>query len=97
MYIASELALNTLTQTPASHFKHLQMLEITVKTLPYLNNNKDKGKVKLCPLFFNRAQGHIGVLREGGIAPRILDLGTRCRCVVSFTSYPLYPQGVYKN
>jgi hypothetical protein len=28
-----------------------------------------------------------------GIAPRILDLGTRWRWVVSFTSRPLYPQG----
>jgi hypothetical protein len=28
-----------------------------------------------------------------GIAPRILDLGTRWRWVVSFTPPPLYPQG----
>jgi hypothetical protein len=27
------------------------------------------------------------------IAPRILDLGTRWRCVVSFTHRPLYLQG----
>jgi len=27
------------------------------------------------------------------IDPRILDLGTRWRCVVSFTYRPLYPQG----
>jgi len=27
---------------------------------------------------------------SGGIAPRILSLGTRCRCVVSFTNRPLY-------
>jgi hypothetical protein len=30
---------------------------------------------------------------SGGISPRILDLGTRWRWVVSFTSQPLYPQG----
>jgi len=29
---------------------------------------------------------------SGGIAPRILDLGSRWRWVVSFTSRPLYPQ-----
>jgi hypothetical protein len=31
--------------------------------------------------------------RSGGIAPDILDLGTRWRWVVSFTTRPLYPQG----
>jgi hypothetical protein len=30
---------------------------------------------------------------SGGIAPRILDLGTRWRWMVSFTPRPLYPQG----
>jgi hypothetical protein len=30
---------------------------------------------------------------SGGIAPRILDLGTRWRWVVSFTSRPLYHKG----
>jgi hypothetical protein len=30
---------------------------------------------------------------SGGIAPLILDLGTRWRWVVSFTPRPLYPQG----
>jgi hypothetical protein len=30
---------------------------------------------------------------SGGIAPRILDLGSRCRWVVSFTPQPFYPQG----
>jgi hypothetical protein len=30
---------------------------------------------------------------SGGMAPRILDLGTRWRWVVSFTSRPLYTQG----
>jgi len=32
-------------------------------------------------------------LGDGGIAPRILDLGTRRRRVASFTIRPLYPQG----
>jgi hypothetical protein len=31
--------------------------------------------------------------KSGGIAPHILDLGTRWRWVVSFTFRPLYPQG----
>jgi hypothetical protein len=31
--------------------------------------------------------------RSGGISPRILDLGTRLRWVVSFTTQPLHPQG----
>jgi hypothetical protein len=30
---------------------------------------------------------------SGGIAPRILDLGTRWRRVVRFTPLPLYPRG----
>jgi hypothetical protein len=30
---------------------------------------------------------------SGGIAPCILDLGTRRKWVVSFTPRPLYPQG----
>jgi hypothetical protein len=30
---------------------------------------------------------------SGGIAPRILDLDTRWRLVVSFTPHPLYPHG----
>jgi len=30
---------------------------------------------------------------SGGIAPSILDLGTRWRCVVSFTSRSPYPRG----
>jgi hypothetical protein len=32
-------------------------------------------------------------LRNGGIAPHILDLGTRWRLVVTFTPRPLYLQG----
>jgi hypothetical protein len=50
-----------------------------------------KGKVKLS-LCFNRASRHGSVLGERGIAPRILDLSTRWRWMVSFTPRPLYPQ-----
>jgi len=31
-------------------------------------------------------------LGSGGTAPRIINLGTRWRCVVSFTPRPLYPR-----
>jgi hypothetical protein len=48
-------------------------------------------KVKF-PLCF-WAPRHGGVLESGGIAPRILDLGTRWRWVVSFTPRPLYSRG----
>jgi hypothetical protein len=44
-------------------------------------------------LYFNWAPRDEGVLGEWGIAPPILDLGTRWRWVVSFTPRPLYPQG----
>jgi hypothetical protein len=44
-------------------------------------------------LHFNWAPRHEGVLEKGGIAPRIIDLGTRRMWVVSFTPRPLYPQG----
>jgi hypothetical protein len=37
---------------------------------------KVKAKLSLC---FNRAPRHESVLGSGGIAPRILDLGTRWR------------------
>jgi hypothetical protein len=50
-------------------------------------------KVKLSLCFFNWAPRNYGVLGSGGIAPLILDLGTRWRWVVSFTPLPLYPQG----
>jgi hypothetical protein len=33
------------------------------------------------------------VLGSGGIAPHIIDLSTRWRCVVSFMPWPLHPQG----
>jgi hypothetical protein len=49
-------------------------------------------KIKLS-LRFNWAPRHGGVLGSGSIAPCILYLGTRWRWVVSFTPWPLYPQG----
>jgi hypothetical protein len=45
----------------------------------------------LCSL--NWAPRHEGVLGSGGIAPRIIDLGTRLRWVLSFTPRSFYPQG----
>jgi hypothetical protein len=44
-------------------------------------------------LSFNWAPCHEGMLGSGGLAPPIIDLGTRWRWVVSFTTRPLYPQG----
>jgi hypothetical protein len=38
-----------------------------------------KGKVVIPVLFYNLAPRNEGVLGSGGIAPRILDLGTRWR------------------
>jgi hypothetical protein len=51
---------------------------------------KVKMKLSLC---FNWASSHEGVLGSGGIAPRILNLGTGWRWVVSFTLQPLYFRG----
>jgi hypothetical protein len=47
-------------------------------------------KLSLC---LTKYYNHEGVLGSGGTAPRILDLGTKWRWVVSFTPRPLYPQG----
>jgi hypothetical protein len=49
-----------------------------------------KSKVFLCLTKHNAMKTYLGI---GDIAPGILDLGTRWRWVVSFTSRPLYPQG----
>jgi hypothetical protein len=49
------------------------------------------GKVR--SLCFNWAPRHEGVLGSGGLAPCVLELGTRWRWVVSFTPWPLYRQG----
>jgi hypothetical protein len=54
--------------------------------------HNDTSLLSLC-FFFNWAPRHEGALGNGGISPRILDLGTRWRWVVSFTPQPLYSQG----
>jgi hypothetical protein len=41
----------------------------------------------------NQATPHGHVWGSGGIVPRIIDLGTRCRWVVRFMPRPLYPPG----
>jgi hypothetical protein len=60
----------------------------TVKNI----RKKVKGKGNVVPVL-NQAPLHEDVLGSGGTAPRILDLGTRRRWVVSFTPRPLYLQG----
>jgi hypothetical protein len=52
-----------------------------------------KIKVKLSVCWTNEALRHKDVWRSGRIDPRILDLGTSWRWVVSFTPRSLYPQG----
>jgi hypothetical protein len=54
---------------------------------------KVKVKVKLSLSFLNWSPRHEGLLGSGGIPPRIIELGTRWRWVVSFTPWPLYPRG----
>jgi hypothetical protein len=49
-----------------------------------------KVKLTLCLTKHHAMKTYWG---SGGIAPRILDLGTRWRQMVSFTPRPLYPQG----
>jgi len=49
---------------------------------------RDYGKV-VPALFLNWVPRHEGILGSGGKAPRILDLSTRWRRVVSFTPLPL--------
>jgi hypothetical protein len=46
-------------------------------------------KLSLCLTMHHAMKTYWG---SGGIAPSILDLGTRWRWVVSFTTRPLYPQ-----
>jgi hypothetical protein len=48
---------------------------------------------KALTLTFNWAPRIEGVLGSGGMGPRILDLRTRWKWVVSFTPRPLYPKG----
>jgi hypothetical protein len=53
---------------------------------------RSKGKV-VCVLFLIEHHAMKAYCGSGGIATHILDLGTRWRRVVSFTPWPLYPQG----
>jgi hypothetical protein len=50
-------------------------------------------KVKVKSLCLTKHHTMKTYWRSGGIAPLILDLGIRWRCVVSFTPRSLYPQG----
>jgi hypothetical protein len=53
-----------------------------------------KGKGKIIPVLFSTEHHAMKAYwRSGGISPLILNLGTRCWWVVSFTPQPLYPQG----
>jgi hypothetical protein len=52
-----------------------------------------KPKVKLSLCLTNSALRHEDVWRSGSIDPRILDLGTSLRWVISFTPRPFYPKG----
>jgi hypothetical protein len=44
-------------------------------------------------LLFNKAQHYANISQSGGMATCILNLGSRCRWMVSFMSQPLYHQG----
>jgi hypothetical protein len=57
----------------------------------HLKSKDDKVKVKLSLRLTKHHE--MKMYWSGGIAPRILDLGTRWRWVVSFTTQPLCPQG----
>jgi hypothetical protein len=64
----------------------------TIRNLTNNRTNSIKVKVKLslCLTKHHDMKTYWG---SGGIAPRILDLGTRWMWVVSFTPQPLYRQG----
>jgi hypothetical protein len=55
-----------------------------------IQDGKVKVKFSLCLTKHHAMKLYWG---NGGVASRILDLGTRWRQVVSFTSRALYPQG----
>jgi hypothetical protein len=52
-----------------------------------------KGKGKRFPVLLTEHHAMKAYWGSGGVASRILDLGTRWRWVVSFTTRLLYPQG----
>jgi hypothetical protein len=49
--------------------------------------------LKAVPVFLTQHHAMNAYWRNGGIAPHIIELGTRWRWVVSFTFRRLYPQG----
>jgi hypothetical protein len=69
---------------------HYLLFSLFIEVVAYLLQAKIKVKLSLC--FFNLAPRHEGVLESRGVAPRILELGTRLRRVVSFTPRPLTPR-----
>jgi hypothetical protein len=62
-------------------------------TLQYKYLRLVKGKGKFVPVLLTEHHAIKAYWGNGGISPRILDLGTRWRWVVSFTQRPLYTQG----
>jgi hypothetical protein len=62
---------------------------LDVITLIIFGKVKVKLKLSLCLTKHHAVKTYWG---SGGLAPRILDLGTRWRLVVSFTRRPLYPR-----
>jgi hypothetical protein len=52
-----------------------------------------KVKGKFVPVLLTEHHAMKTYWASGGIAPRILELGTRCWSVTIFTLRPLYPQG----
>jgi hypothetical protein len=64
----------------------------TFKNLVWVNYIKVKVRVNLS-LCLTKCHAMRTYWGSGGIAPCILDLGTRWRWEVSFTPWPLYPHG----
>jgi hypothetical protein len=73
-------------RVPYSSFPHPSH---KLRTYQHANNN-DKVNLSLCLTKHHAMKTYWG---SGGIASRILDLGTVRRRVVSFMPRPLYPQG----
>jgi hypothetical protein len=79
--------------TVAKHYNWGCMRTVTWTHLRLLRKTeaiKVKLKLSLC---LNKHHAMKTYWGNGGMAPLILDLGTRWRWVVSFTPRPLYPQG----